>query len=86
MQSAWLSVQSSELVGSPHPLTRMKVLLSPLGPRGETHSQGGEALPFGFKGGDTLACGGGGGGPNSEGRHTLVLYVYYNPSTGKSMR
>ena len=37
--------------------------------------------PFGSKKRDTLACGGGVGGPNSdEGTDTLVLYVYYNPS------
>jgi hypothetical protein len=33
--------------------------------------------------GDTLACGGGRGEPSSDdGTETLVLYVYYNPSTG----
>jgi hypothetical protein len=41
--------------------------------------------PFVSKRGDTLACGeGGAGGPNyDEGTDTLVLYVYYNPSTLK---
>ncbi len=35
---------------------------------------------FGSKGGDTLACGEGVGGPNSdEGTGTLVLYAYYKP-------
>ena len=34
--------------------------------------------PFGSKRGDTLACG---GGDKDEGTDTLVLYVYYNPST-----
>jgi hypothetical protein len=44
-------------IGSPHPLTRKRVLL-PL---------------FGSKGGDTLACWGGGGGPNShEGTDTVL--------------
>jgi hypothetical protein len=34
--------------------------------------------PFGSKGADTLACGRGVGGPDSdEGTDTLVLYVYY---------
>jgi hypothetical protein len=33
------------------------------------------------KRGDTLACEGGGGGPNfDEGEDTLLLYVYYNLS------
>jgi hypothetical protein len=63
---ARLSVQSSEL-GPPQLLTHKGVLLlPPLGPRGETHSLAGEGL----------------GGPNSdEGTYTLVLYVYFNPST-----
>ncbi len=63
MQSARLSVQSSEL-GPPNPSPAISVV----------------PLPFGSKGGDTLACGG--GGPNSnEGTDTLVLYVHYDPST-----
>ncbi len=41
--------------------------------------------PFGAWERDTLACGGGGGGPDSdEGTDTLALYIctlYYNPST-----
>ncbi len=38
--------------------------------------------PFGSKGGDTLACGGGVGGSNSdEETDSLELYVYNNPST-----
>jgi hypothetical protein len=41
--------------------------LPPLGPRGETHS---------------LAGGGCGGTNSDEGTDTLLLYVYYNPSTG----
>ncbi len=53
----------------PHPLTLKGMLLLP---------------PLDPKGGDRLAWGGegGGGGPNfDEGKDTLVLYVYYNPST-----
>jgi hypothetical protein len=51
----------------PHPLTLKGVLLlPPLGPRGETHSLAEEGV----------------GELNSdEGTDTLVLYVYYNPST-----
>ncbi len=61
------SFQSSPNWVPPQSLTYKRVLLSPL---------------FGFEGGDTLACGVGGGGPNSDkGTDTLVLYVYYNPST-----
>ncbi len=38
------------------------------------------------RGGTTLACGGL-GGPNSyEEIDTLVLYVYYNPSTAESIK
>jgi hypothetical protein len=40
------------------------------------------APPFVSKGGDTLACGEGVGGPNSDdGTDTLVLYANYKPST-----
>jgi hypothetical protein len=38
--------------------------------------------PFG-QGGDTLACGGGGGFNSDEGTDTLVLFVYYNHSTAQ---
>ncbi len=42
--------------------------------------------PFGTKGGDTLACEEGPGGPNSdEGTDALVLHVYHNPFTGVSV-
>ncbi len=53
---------------STHPLTRKGVLLlPPLDPRGETRTLARERV----------------GGPNSEeGTDTLVLCVYYNPSTG----
>jgi hypothetical protein len=53
-------------IGSPDPLTCKGVLLlPPLGPRGEKHSLAEEKV-----------------GPNSdEGKDTLELYVYYNPST-----
>ncbi len=48
----------------PHPLTHHKGVLLP--------------LPVGFKGADTLACGRGSGGPNSnEGKDTLLLSIYY---------
>jgi hypothetical protein len=52
---------------------------------GSPHPQASVAPPFRSKG-DTLACGGGGvRGPNSdEGTDTLVLYVYYNPTTVKN--
>jgi hypothetical protein len=53
-------------IGSPHPLTRKGVLLPPpMGPRGRHTTVRGK-----------------GRGPNfDEGTYTLVLYVYYNPST-----
>ena len=58
VKSARLSVYLPEL----GPLIRKRVLLPPLGPRGETHSLVGEGLE----------------GPNSnEGTDTLVLYAYY---------
>jgi hypothetical protein len=61
IQSARLSVPSSELGPIPTPLTRKRVLLSTLG----------------SKAGDTPAGGEGVGGPCSdEGADTLVLYVY----------
>jgi hypothetical protein len=48
------------------PHPQASVAPPPLGPRGETHWLAGEGV----------------GGPNSnEGTDTLVLYVYYNPST-----
>jgi hypothetical protein len=51
-------------IGSPHPLNRKRVLLP----------------PFGFKGGDTLACGGGGWGDPIQTRGhihcgTIGIYV-----------
>jgi hypothetical protein len=51
-------------IGSPKPLTHKGVLLlSPYGPREETHSLAGEGVS----------------GPNSdEGTDTLVLYVFFN--------
>jgi hypothetical protein len=54
----------------PTPITCMGVLrLPPFVSRGGTHSFAGEGV----------------GGPNSDnGTHTLVLYVYYNPSTGST--
>jgi hypothetical protein len=56
-------------IGSPHSLTRKRVLL----------------LPHGSMGGNTLACGGGGvRGPNSDdGTDILAVYVglLYNPAT-----
>jgi hypothetical protein len=51
-------------IGSPHPLTRKRVLLPPLDPRRETHLIAGEGV----------------GEPNSdEGTDTPVLCVYNNP-------
>jgi hypothetical protein len=68
LQSVRLSVPSSEL-GQPTPSpTRECCSPPPVEPRGETHSLAGEGV----------------GGPNSdEGTATLVLYVYYNPSTAQ---
>ncbi len=51
------------------------------------HPQGSVALlPFGSWEGDTLACGEGGGGPNSdEGTDTLALYVFSTTYTIKGI-
>jgi hypothetical protein len=58
---------------------RLNWVPTPL-PASECYSS--ESSPYGSKGGDTLACGEGGGGPNSdEETETLVLYVYHNPTT-----
>ncbi len=60
---------------------RFSVQSSELGPP-LTHKRVLPPPPLGLRGRDTLPCGEGGGGPNSdEGTDTLVLYVYYNPST-----
>jgi hypothetical protein len=68
IQSARFSFQSPEL-GPPTPLTASECC-SP---------------PFGSKGEDTQARGQRGGGPNSaDETDTLVLFVYYNPSTLRS--
>ncbi len=57
-------------LGSSHPFTRKRVLPPPLW----------------FQGGFTLACGRGGGGPNSdEGKGALVPHVYNNPFIGVSV-
>ncbi len=65
IQSARISFQSSEL-GHPPSHPQGIVAPPPLGPRGETHSLGGE----------------GAGRTNSdEGTDTLVFYVHNNPST-----
>jgi hypothetical protein len=90
IQSARLSVQSSEL----GPLTCKRVLLRPIWIQGEdTHSLAGEGDGTQFRRRDrhsrTLGilythylAGEGVGNPISdEGTDTLVLYVYYNPST-----
>jgi hypothetical protein len=53
---------------------------------GSPPPQASESPPhLGPGGGDTLACGGGRWGANSdEGPGTLVLYVNYNPSTPRT--
>jgi hypothetical protein len=66
IQSARLSLQLSELA-PPAPSPASEFCPLHMGPMGEPHSLAGEGV----------------GGPNSnEGTDTLVLYVYYNPSTG----
>jgi hypothetical protein len=70
IQSARLSVQSSEL-GPPTPSPASECCSPFLGPRRETNSLAGEEVE----------------GPNpDEGTDTLVLYVYYNLSTHKSLK
>jgi hypothetical protein len=74
-------VRRARRIGIIHRVPTVFVPLSELGPP-PPPPQANVAPSQDPSGGDTLACGEGGGGPNfDEGTETLVLYVYFDPST-----